>query len=89
MVVKTTPGGGGPELREEFTVICCPEDAQTCGKHAPDRLCGNCQIPICVNCIQAFQRHSQAPVIPMGLCNDNLFGYITDVVYKYQVLDHI
>ena len=56
-------------------VICCPEDCKPCDNCSvsPDSLCGDCEVALCSICGDAFTR--EACVIPMGLCNDNLWGY--------------
>ena len=46
-------------------------------------MCGNCMIPLCWKCHEGFVHTPH--VIPMGLCNDNLWGYVTDIIAKYQV----
>ena len=66
-------------------IMCCPEDVKSCGRcmHKEDEVCGECEVPLCHECMIAF-RYSPH-VIPMGLCNDNLWGCTTSVISKYQV----
>ena len=32
-----------------------------------------------------MRRHGSQRVIPMGLCNDNFWGFTSDIIYKYRV----
>ena len=66
-------------------IMCCPEDVKPCSRclHTKDEICGDCEVPLCKDCLIAF-RYSPY-VIPMGLCNDNLWGYTTALISKYQV----
>ena len=68
-------------------VLCCPEDVEQC--HACQRsrrnsLCGNCKVQLCHNCASCVVQ-DRAQEIPMVLCNDNFWGYTTDLLYKHQV----
>ena len=65
-------------------LLCCPEDVGSCGKHGEHHICKDCQIPICKSCHSGLL-HVASPGIPMALCNDNFWGYTTDVISKYQV----
>jgi hypothetical protein len=65
--------------------MCCPEDVRQCSacKKTEDQLCEECLVPVCHDCEVAC-RYSPH-IIPMGLCNDNLFGYTTHLIAKYKV----
>jgi len=66
-------------------IMCCPEDIKQCSqcKPIPDQICGDCEVPLCRDCLIAFKFSPR--VIPLGLCNDNLFGYTTSLIAKYKV----
>ena len=66
-------------------VMCCPEDVERCRqcRSSEDEICGDCEVPLCKDCMIAF-RYSPH-VLPMGLCNDNLWGYTTSIIYQYKV----
>ena len=65
-------------------IICCPEDVKSCGRaHKADEICGDCDIPLCTDCMVCLQGTPCVP--PMGLCNDNLWGYTTDIIWRYKV----
>ena len=74
-------------------IICCPEDVRSCchsgpvrskrPAHGSDEICGQCEIPLCRHCIESMK--GVPCVMPMVLCNDNLWGYTTDIISKYQV----
>ena len=66
-------------------ILCCPEDIRPCFrcKSSKDSICGDCEVPLCVSCEVAFRFSPH--VIPLGLCNDNLFGYTTHLISKYKV----
>ena len=54
-------------------------------QHPPEELCPRCRLPLCWRCSTTMLDKSGSRVVPMGLCNDNLWGYTTDVISKYQV----
>ena len=65
-------------------LLCCPEDVErdpSC-THDDTELCERCKIPLCARCRGAMRRRK---AIPMGLCNDNFWGYTTDIITKYRV----
>ena len=75
--------------KEAVPLLCCPEDVETCRRcrHQPHELCGFCRIPLCHHCHTTMlrMRSSAKRVVPMGLCNDNFWGYTTEVISMYQV----
>ena len=76
----------GQELPQRIdNILCCPEDAQPCQKckGKVGTLCGDCSISLCHRCGPSFMQ--KPDIIAMGLCNDNLWGYTSDLIYKYQV----
>ena len=67
-------------------LLCCPEDIrrdEKC-KHSEHQLCGECWIPLCHKCEMACCK-KPFRMNPMMLCNDNFWGYTTDLLYRYQV----
>ena len=70
----------------EDRIICCPEDIRRCKtcKQTGDRLCGDCRVPLCNHCYNAFDGYRPF-IADMGLCNDNLWGYVTDIIYRHKV----
>jgi hypothetical protein len=77
----------GRELEpRQDRIICCPEDirrCKTCVKTG-DRLCGECRVPLCEHCHDAITSY-RPYIVDMGLCNDNLWGYVTDILYRHKV----
>ena len=68
----------------KLAVLCCPEDVLHCGAHPRDTLCADCKVPICAECWLHLTK-TETPGIPMALCNDNYWGYMTGLVAKYEV----
>ena len=73
--------------RLESWLLCCPEDTQRSArcKHDATTLCKSCMIPLCRCCIRAMMKKKQGCRIPLGLCNDNFWGYTTDIITRYKV----
>ena len=75
--------------RKDTTVelLCCPEDVEvgrSCN-HASEELCGRCRIPLCWRCAEVLRMwRGSARVAATGLCNDNLWGYRTDAIWRYR-----
>ena len=72
--------------KDECEVLCNPEDVRRTAKckHPQEVLCKFCEIPLCHECY----KHCKAPhvgIIPMGLGNDNFWGYTSGILYKHQV----
>ena len=67
-------------------LLCCPEDIRRDDKckHSEHQLCGDCWIPLCYKCENACCK-KPLHMNPMMLCNDNFWGYTTDLLYRYQV----
>ena len=62
-----------------------PEHVRACeGRHGEHEICEHCQVPVCLECYTSLLPHC-AKGIPMALCNDNFWGYTTDIIYKYKV----
>ena len=76
-----------PHARCAYDIICCPEDVEMSNgcQHSLEELCPRCRLPLCWRCSSTMLNKSGSRVVPMGLCNDNLWGYTTDVISKYQV----
>ncbi len=70
---------------EPVKVLCCPEDV-VCdaeSKHADHELCPECTFPLCKKCGHTALRKNGF-TIPMGLANDNVYGYASPVIEKYK-----
>ena len=68
-------------------LLCCPEDTKRCEgcRLKPEgEMCKRCQIPLCATCARVIVRKVPEG-IPMALCNDNFWGYTTDIIAKYRV----
>ena len=74
-------------------MLCCPEDVEFCHKCAnvnKDNVkqicCVHCRFPICKNCRVIMTRtHKDKIGVPMALCNDNFWGFVSDVIARLQV----
>jgi hypothetical protein len=73
-------------------LLCCPEDVRKCQKclASPNHLqiCCRCEIPLCIQCHRYLHKvatRGTKHVIPMGLCNDNFWGYTTDLLTTLDV----
>ena len=72
--------------RRTQIILCCPEDVQRKEKHEPSMICASCLIPLCDKCIRTSNLTDDAKVgIPEALTNDNFWGYVTGLLYKYRV----
>ena len=71
---------------DRITLLCCPEDVIKCRdcKQFPGRLCDRCRIPLCHHCAATVIRGNPKDS-PMVLCNDNFWGYTSEIIFKYQV----
>lgn len=71
---------------ERIEILCCPEDFRSSSqcRHNAEDLCAHCEIPLCMTCFLCCLPRTSA-VIPMGLGNDNFWGYTTELLYRYQV----
>jgi len=67
-------------------LLCSPEDVRTTKvcRHGPTDICESCLIPLCQECDKHL-RYRPEKVIPMGLANDNFWGYTCGLIYKYKV----
>ena len=68
-------------------LLGCPEDTKRCQGccHKPEgEICKRCQIPLCDTCARVIVR-KVSDDIPMAVCNDNFWGYTTDIIAKYRV----
>ena len=64
-------------------LLCCPEDHRC--KHTcveDKRLCASCELPVCRECRIGLQANI---VVPIGLINDNWYGYVDRFIYEQQV----
>jgi len=63
--------------------LCCPEDQQ-CEKGCQHKqeFCLACKVPICSSCQRLLQTNA---IIPLGLANDNWYGYIAKWIYEVGV----
>ena len=73
-------------VSDAIPVLCCPEDCKKCSKcrGQSGRLCDRCQVPLCWRCAACVVRQRYAD-IPMVLCNDNFWGYTTELIFRYKV----
>ncbi len=76
----------GEMRRRNQVILCCPEDAQCDKGHEQHVLCRSCLIPLCHQCLTISNVTEEAKVgIPEALANDNFWGYVTSLLYKYRV----
>jgi hypothetical protein len=76
-----------PSKDQHVDILCCPEDVERskhCIAHEDFELCHGCRIPLC-SCCEKHLFAKKASMPPMILCNDNFWGYTTDILYKYKV----
>jgi len=73
-------------------LLCCPEDVRRgthplapCKAHARHELCPNYEITLCSLCKRHLKRSGEAAAIPMALCNDNFWGYSSELIWKHKV----
>ena len=71
-----------PRRTEPFELLCCPEDIKCDQNHDTNLICEYCDVPVCFQCLKILNREQN---IPMALSNDNMWGYVADLVTKYQV----
>ena len=70
----------------DIVLLCCPEDVRcSSGLHAENEMCEHCEMPICAECAMVMQRRSGNQCVPMGLCNDNMWGYASSLITKWKV----
>jgi hypothetical protein len=69
----------------ERVIICSPEDVRCPRRHQQMHvLCYECEIALCRRCLLTSSSRSEYAV-PEALANDNYWGYVTSVIYKYKV----
>ena len=67
-------------------LLCCPEDVQCGQRHSVSDLCSRCRVPLCKDCFLMSRNVDDDKVaVPEALANDNWWGYVTDVLYRYKV----
>jgi len=73
-------------VEQPVRILCCPEDVRRCRQctDKPNQLCSACHISLCHKCASCIC-YGQTAEIEMVLANDNMWGYTTDIIYKYQV----
>jgi hypothetical protein len=54
-------------------------------EHDATIVCPDCCIPVCLRCEKKLKRCDGQFGVPMALANDNLWGYVSDVIYKHKV----
>ena len=74
----------GPGRAAPVPLLCCPEDVEKCTPPCcgPNEICQRCKVPVCRGCWLSLL---MGQGIPMALCNDNFWGYPTDLIVRYQV----
>jgi len=66
-------------------ILCCPEDIE-CDEHPRGSyICDACRVPVCRDCRRKLCMERRFQCVPMGLANDNYYGYIPDVISKHRV----
>ena len=68
----------------DMEMLCCPEDIACCGKHEAQKVCADCLIPICNECWATMGQMADYGV-PMSLCNDNFWGFMSPIVARHGV----
>ena len=64
-------------------LLCCPEDHRCKGNcKAAKTLCGNCELPVCLECQICLQKKQLSP---MGLMNDNFISFLDPWVYETDI----
>ena len=48
------------------------------------RLCSNCKVPICTQCIVGLERFRDVGSVPMALANDNYYGYALPFLFDVK-----
>ena len=71
-----------PRRTEPFEVLCCPEDIKCDQRHDVSQICAQCHVPLCSHCLRLLNSGKD---VPMALTNDNMGGYVADIVTKYEV----
>ena len=78
--------------KEAKRLLCCPEDIARCGRcsKSPNKaqICRQCQVPVCTRCylhMREIARKQCFTVVPLGLCNDNFWGYTTSLLNTLNV----
>ena len=62
---------------EPFELLCCPEDIKCDRNHDTSQICDYCDVPVCSQCWSLLMRGRN---VPMALSNDNMWGYVADIV---------
>ena len=63
-------------------LLCCPEDHQCTNECVVQKyLCPKCRLPVCRDCQISLQRNA---IVPLGLCNDNWYGYVDRWLYEQE-----
>ena len=73
---------------EGINIICCPEDVlqnSVKRKHPENMICEHCRVPLCRECASKLFESRGQRVPAMCLGNDNLWGYTSDVISRYEV----
>ena len=70
-----------------FIALCCPEDVEHCGgQHPKHVLCEECRFPVCEQChVIMTKKNATKCGVQMALCNDNMWGYSTDLIVTHKV----
>ena len=65
-------------------LLCCPEDRHCTepGCLSNGFFCSRCQVPVCKRCSNFL--HSDL-IVPEGLINDNVTGYLEAFIYEARV----
>ena len=77
------PGAGQTDA--EWHNELCDFPPRSVAERRIIRMCEHCKIPVCRSCeIKLWQADGKSNV-PMSLANDNWYGYVQDLIAKYNV----
>ena len=82
-VFAREPNNSDVQALQRVELLCCPEDHHCqYGCEKDRRLCHGCELPICIDCRLCLQANQ---VVPVGLMNDNWYGYVERFIYDQKV----
>ena len=68
---------------QHTALLCCPEDHKCAEGCALEKLlCRQCEVPVCRECRLKLQQNE---ICPLGLMNDNWYGYVARFIYEQKV----
>ena len=79
-VFAREPNNSDVQALQRVELLCYPEDHRCqYGCEKERRLCHSCELPICKDCQLCLQANQ---VVPVGLMNDNWYGYVERFIYQ-------